>query len=84
MTLNIVAPVFDGDPACAEVGGDDWYPEPTGVGKGQAAFARTVCRGCEVRVQCLEWALATDEGWGIWGGLTEKERRALPRNRRAS
>jgi WhiB family redox-sensing transcriptional regulator len=38
--------------------------------------AKRVCLSCEVRQQCLEYALTTREPYGIWGGLTELERRA--------
>jgi WhiB family redox-sensing transcriptional regulator len=47
------------------------------------ADAKAVCRGCRVRVECLEYALALGEKHGIWGGLSERERRRL-RRRRAS
>jgi WhiB family redox-sensing transcriptional regulator len=47
------------------------------------ADAKAVCRGCRVRVECLEYALALGEKHGIWGGLSEWERRRL-RRRRAS
>ncbi|MEV6212463.1 WhiB family transcriptional regulator [Kitasatospora sp. NPDC051914] len=39
--------------------------------------AKRVCTRCPVRGQCLEYALTADERYGIWGGLTEDERRAL-------
>jgi len=49
--------------------------------KGQArvdiARARAVCRACEVRQTCLEYALANGQQHGIWGGLTEEERLRL-------
>jgi WhiB family transcriptional regulator, redox-sensing transcriptional regulator len=45
---------------------------------------REVCEGCPVRSQCLEHALANGEKFGLWGGHTESERRALRRSRRAS
>jgi len=38
-----------------------------------------VCRSCEVRTECLEYALEHDERFGIWGGLSERERRRLKR-----
>lgn len=38
--------------------------------------AKRVCATCDVRRECLEFALATKEPYGIWGGLTEIERRA--------
>jgi WhiB family redox-sensing transcriptional regulator len=45
--------------------------------------AREVCRGCVVRGDCLEYALANAEKFGIWGGLSERERRRLRRQRAA-
>jgi WhiB family redox-sensing transcriptional regulator len=44
--------------------------------------AKAVCRGCVVREDCLEHALANAERFGIWGGKSERERRLLRRNRR--
>ena len=43
--------------------------------------AKEVCRGCVVREDCLEYALANGEKFGIWGGLSERERRRLRRQR---
>ena len=40
-----------------------------------------MCRGCVVREDCLEYALANGEKFGIWGGLSERERRRLRRQR---
>lgn len=57
---------------CAEVGPDLFFPE-----RGDnVARARLICRRCEVRVQCVSYALGNGEPWGIWGGLTERELRA--------
>ncbi|MBT2407256.1 MULTISPECIES: WhiB family transcriptional regulator [unclassified Streptomyces] len=39
--------------------------------------AKRVCAGCPVRLACLSYALRTREAFGVWGGLTEEERRAL-------
>ena len=44
---------------------------------GSTREAKKVCVGCEVRSECLEYALANDERFGIWGGLSERERRKL-------
>lgn len=41
--------------------------------------AKNVCGSCPVRAQCLEYALDNDERYGIWGGMTSKERRKLTR-----
>ncbi|MDX6335165.1 MAG: WhiB family transcriptional regulator, redox-sensing transcriptional regulator, partial [Streptosporangiaceae bacterium] len=46
---------------------------------GSTREAKKVCRGCEVRVECLEYALEHDERFGIWGGLSERERRRMKR-----
>jgi len=43
--------------------------------------AKEVCRGCVVRLECLEYALDNGEKFGIWGGLSERERRRLRRQR---
>lgn len=44
--------------------------------------AKEVCRGCVVREECLEQALMNTEKFGIWGGMSERERRGLRRQRR--
>ncbi len=56
----------------------------TGPAATQADMAKAVCALCEVRGQCLEWAIATGQDCGVWGGTTEEERRALRRARRRS
>ncbi|GAB3854236.1 transcriptional regulator WblA [Nocardioides maradonensis] len=43
--------------------------------------AKSVCSGCEVRAECLAEALDNQIEWGVWGGMTERERRALLRRR---
>ena len=48
----------------------------------EADAAKAVCAACPVRDECLEFALATRQDDGIWGGLTETERRRLRRRRR--
>ena len=58
---------------CAEVGGDFWFPEKGG----SARRAKAVCRSCEVRAECLQWALDHDEEHGIWGGMSTEERHRL-------
>ena len=54
----------------------------------QAEEAKAVCRRCEVTATCLKWALESGQEAGVWGGLSEEERRALKRrntpSRRAS
>jgi WhiB family redox-sensing transcriptional regulator len=54
----------------------------TGPAAGQIVAAKAICSLCEVRMECLEWAMATAQEAGVWGGLSEEERRALRRARR--
>jgi WhiB family redox-sensing transcriptional regulator len=56
----------------------------TGPAAAQTEAAKSICMRCDVRAQCLEWALATGQDAGVWGGLSEEERRALRRARRRS
>ncbi len=43
--------------------------------------AKQLCSGCTVRTECLAEALDNRIEWGVWGGMTERERRALLRRR---
>ncbi len=54
----------------------------TGPAASQVAAAKAVCMRCDVRGECLEWAMSTGQDAGVWGGLSEEERRALRRARR--
>lgn len=54
----------------------------TGPAAVQIERAKSVCMQCSVRGDCLEWAMATGQEAGVWGGLSEEERRALRRARR--
>nr|WP_141681715.1 WhiB family transcriptional regulator [Mycobacterium malmoense] len=67
------------DALCAQVGGDIFY-----VDKGEStAPAKAVCSMCPVRVECLEWAIDHDDRWGIYGGLSPRERARIRRKRAA-
>jgi WhiB family redox-sensing transcriptional regulator len=54
----------------------------TGLALDQIEDAKAVCLGCEVRAQCLAWALDTAQDAGVWGGTSEEERRVIRRARR--
>src|SRR5437870_9967581 len=54
----------------------------TGPAATQIEVAKTICYQCEVRAECLEWSLVTGQDSGVWGGMSEEERRALRRARR--
>src|SRR3954454_11398498 len=58
---------------CAQTDPEAFFPEKGG----STREAKRVCQSCEVRAECLEYALAHDERFGIWGGLSERERRRL-------
>ena len=60
---------------CAQTDPEAFFPEKGG----STREAKKVCQNCEVRQECLEYALANDERFGIWGGLSERERRKLRR-----
>lgn len=62
---------------CLGVDPDLFFPERGASTK----EAKAVCQGCEVRADCLEYALANGEKFGIWGGLSERERRRIRRQR---
>lgn len=53
----------------------------TGPAVEQAGAAKKICARCPVREACLEFALAANQDAGVWGGLTEDERRTLKRAR---
>lgn len=62
---------------CMGVDPDLFFPE-----RGDSTReAKEVCRGCVVRDDCLDHALANGEKFGIWGGLSERERRRVRRSR---
>jgi WhiB family redox-sensing transcriptional regulator len=62
---------------CREVDREMFFPE-----KGEStSAAKAVCKLCEFREACLENALENNIQFGIWGGMTEPERRALKRSR---
>jgi WhiB family redox-sensing transcriptional regulator len=62
---------------CLGVDPDLFFPE-----RGASTReAKEVCRGCVVRDDCLEYALTNSEKFGIWGGMSERERRRIRRQR---
>jgi WhiB family transcriptional regulator, redox-sensing transcriptional regulator len=60
---------------CLQAEPETFFPEKGG----STREAKRICTLCEVRSECLEYALANDERFGIWGGLSERERRKLKR-----
>lgn len=75
--LNITAPPeWTLDAVCAQVDGDLFFPEKGG----STREAKRVCAGCPVQTECLAYALAHDERFGVWGGVTERERDRMRRD----
>ena len=66
------------DALCAETDPEAFFPEKGG----STREAKRVCAGCPVVGQCLQYALDQDERFGIWGGLSERERRRIRMQRR--
>lgn len=69
--------------ACLAADPDLFFPiSESGPARRQVTAAKRVCAGCQVREQCLSYALAVGPMHGVWGGTSEEERRALgPRER---
>lgn len=62
---------------CTAVSADTFFPQ-----KGQSASdAKAICRQCPVKDPCLEYALEIGEGYGVWGGVGARERRAMAKAR---
>ncbi|MFJ4473297.1 WhiB family transcriptional regulator [Streptomyces sp. NPDC089424] len=71
-------PEWRKDAACARIDPELFFP----IGSHPQVLqeerqAKEVCRRCTVRLTCLDWALVTGQAHGVWGGLTENERRQL-------
>ena len=66
---------WHGRALCAQTDPEAFFPEKGG----STRDAKKICTGCDVRAECLSYALSNDERFGIWGGLSERERRRLKR-----
>ncbi|MGH8933721.1 MAG: WhiB family transcriptional regulator [Egibacteraceae bacterium] len=66
--------------ACVREDPELFFPiGTTGAALDQIEIAKTVCKRCPVASECLKWALETRQGAGVWGGISEEERRVLRR-----
>lgn len=71
---DVLPPPWSTDALCRQVDvGDLWFPDKGGA----VRDAKRICGECRLRVECLQYALDHHERYGIWGGLTERERRRL-------
>ena len=85
-SIAVAEPASDGRPnwrrdaACGDADPELFFPDgDIRSARYQAKAAKLICRGCPVSASCLNWALASGHEHGIWGGLTEDERRKLRR-----
>src|ERR1700704_4820116 len=69
------APEWQERALCSQTDPEAFFPEKGG----STREAKQICSSCEVRSECLEYALLHDERFGIWGGLSERERRRIKR-----
>ena len=69
--------------ACQSADPDLFFPIATvGAAAIGIARAKAICARCAIRRQCLDYALASNEPHGIWGGTTEEERRVIASHRK--
>jgi hypothetical protein len=71
--MRVSLPFFDGVAACAETDPELWFPEKGGA----TAAAKRICDGCEIRLSCLQWSIDRREQHGLWGGVSENQRKRL-------
>ena len=86
MTATGSVPNWRSAGACLSADPDLFFPiATTGRAEQQIAQAKMICAGCQVRQECLEFAMTHDQVYGIWGGTTPEDRqRARRRKRRAA
>ena len=75
MGIDDDASAWQASAVCSQTDPEAFFPEKGG----STREAKSVCKLCDVRQECLEYALTHDERYGIWGGLSERERRKLKR-----
>ncbi|MCC5953796.1 MAG: WhiB family transcriptional regulator [Acidimicrobiia bacterium] len=84
-TLDVETDDWRAVAACRDTDPDLFFPVgTTGPAIEQIESAKAVCGECEARQPCLEFALATNQDSGIWGGTSEEERRKIRRQRVAA
>jgi len=77
-------PDWRDDASCRDADPELFFPDgDIRSARDRVKTAKLICRDCPVRTICLSWALASGQEHGIWGGLTEDERRRLPRRSRS-
>lgn len=78
--FSLQPPEWYGDALCAQTEPEAFFPEQGGSAK----EGKATCAACPVREKCLDYALDNHERFGVWGGLTERERGRILRRRKAA
>jgi WhiB family redox-sensing transcriptional regulator len=78
MTVVVAMEPWMAEGTCAQTDPEAFFP----VKGGSTREAKKVCADCPVREACLEYALERDERYGIWGGMSERDRRKLKKSRK--
>jgi WhiB family redox-sensing transcriptional regulator len=79
-TTRPASPTWESQAACLDSDPELFFPiGPAGPALLQVAQAKTICARCPVRCDCLQFALATHQVHGVWGGTSEEERQLLRR-----
>lgn len=85
LSLTLASDEWRQHAACRDTNPDLFFPVgTTGPAIEQIAAAKAICAECPAREECLEYALATNQDSGIWGGTSEEERRVLRRQYQAA
>lgn len=84
LSLTIASDEWRRHAACRDTDPDLFFPVgTTGPAIEQIENAKAVCRQCQAQADCLEFAIATNQDSGIWGGTSEEERRQLRKQQAA-
>jgi len=73
--IDIHVPAWMGEAVCAQTDPEVFFPEK---GKSSRAAIR-ICKGCSVAPECLTYSLKFGERFGVWGGVSERNRRKMRR-----
>ncbi len=73
LLLALQYPEWSNEALCAQVDPDLWFPDKGG----STREAKAICATCPVATDCLEYAIEHNEHFGIWGGVSERDRRHL-------
>lgn len=87
MSDNLKEPWNFETPLCAEVGTNLFFPkeaddpELSAIVEADYSYARKVCEECDHKIECAMWAVEKNERFGMWGGLSPRDRVAIRRKK---